>query len=297
LADLDRLAHTVRPMPANLPVLPEPPPPVESERHLRLRYTGECSQCGKSLPKGIEALYNSTSRTVRCIVCEAPSKIALEKVDDLGTAGRSAHNEYERRHLAREARVKGRLGDILGGVVLAITDDPQSTRAWERGSIGERKLAEALVDVPDIKLLHDRRVPGTRGNIDHIVVAPAGVFVVDAKFYKGLIQIRDVGGFFKTDKRLYVGKRDCSHLAENMRWQVQAVQLALQSAEVQSVPITPVLCFVEGEWPLLFPPEEYLGVRLEGKRSIKKLLSIGQGLQPEVLAGTYRALAIAFPAK
>jgi hypothetical protein len=282
---------------ANHPSGPEPAPSVASERKLRLRYSGTCSCCGKTLPKGLEALYNSATRTVRCIVCELPRIAVVDKVDEAGIAGRSAHHEYERRHLAREARVKGRLGDILGGVVLAITDDPQSTRAWERGAIGEQKLAEALGDMPDVKVLHDRRVPGTRGNIDHIVVAPAGVFVVDAKLYKGLIQIRDVGGFFKTDKRLYVGRRDCSHLAENMRWQVQAVQLALQSAEVQPVPITPVLCFVEGEWPLLFPPEEYKGVRLEGKRSIKKLLSTAQGLQPEVLARTHHALAMAFPAK
>jgi hypothetical protein len=264
---------------------------------LRLRYAGTCGRCGKSLAKGLDAFYDSATRTVRCIVCESPGVLEVDLVDDPGAAGGSAQREYERRHLARQTRVKGRLGEVLGGVVLAITSDPQSTRAWERGSIGEQKLAEALGDVPDIKVLHDRRVPGTRGNIDHIIVAPAGVFVVDAKLYKGLIQIRDVGGFFKTDKRLYVGRRDCSHLAENMRWQVQAVQLALQSAEVQAVPITPVLCFVEGEWPLLFPPEEYKGVRLEGKRSIKKLLSIGQGLQLEVLASTHHALAIAFPAK
>lgn len=42
-------------------------------------------------------------------------------------------------------------------------------------------------------MLHDRRVPDTRGNIDHIIVAPAGVFVVDAKNHKGKIGIRDRG--------------------------------------------------------------------------------------------------------
>jgi hypothetical protein len=30
----------------------------------------------------------------------------------------------------------------------------------------------------------------SRGNIDHVVVAPAGVFVVDAKRYERLIEIR-----------------------------------------------------------------------------------------------------------
>jgi hypothetical protein len=267
-------------------------------RQLRLRYAGTCTRCGRRISKGVEAIYDSATRTVQCIVCEVPIDGAAEAVDDSGIPGRSAHNEYERRQLARQARVKGRLGDILGGVVLAITDDPQSTRAWERGSIGEQKLAEALAGMPQIKLLHDRRVPGTKGNIDHIVVAPAGVFVVDAKLYKGLIQIRDVGGFFKTDRRLYVGRRDCSHLADDMGWQVKAVQRALDALGLQpKPPIAGVLCFVDGEWPLLFPPEEYKGVRLEGMRSIKKLIARLPILESEVVARIHHALAIALPPK
>jgi hypothetical protein len=231
-------------------------------------------------------------------VCEAPAPEVIDVVDDPGVAGQSGKREYERRKSARDARVKGRLGDILGGVVLAITDEPQSTRAWVRGATGEEKLAEALAGVPGIKLLHDRSVPHTKGNIDHIVVAPAGVFVVDAKHYKGLIEIRDVGGLFKTDKRLYVGGRDCSHLAENMGWQVEAVQRALAAGGCKPTPqITSVLCFVEGEWPLLFPPEEYKGVRLEGMRSIKKLIAEVRILEPEVVICIHHALANVFPPK
>jgi Nuclease-related domain len=59
-----------------------------------------------------------------------------------------------------------------------------------------------------MSVLHDRRIPGSRANIDHIVVAPCGVFVIDAKNYKGRVEKRDRGGFFSTDCRLYVGGRD-----------------------------------------------------------------------------------------
>jgi hypothetical protein len=58
----------------------------------------------------------------------------------------------------------------MGGIALAITAEPQSTRAWERGSIGEQKLADALAGLDYVTVLHDRRVRGTRGNIDHIVI-------------------------------------------------------------------------------------------------------------------------------
>lgn len=181
---------------------------------------------------------------------------------------------------------------------MALTGEPQSTRAWARGSQGERELADALGDVKGIRVLHDRRVPGTRANIDHIAIAPGGVFVIDAKRYDGTIRIRDVGGFFKHEDRLFVGRRDCSPLAENMNWQVDAVARALAAAKVEPVPlITPVLCFVRGEWPLLFPPEAYRGVRLEGTLSIKKLVARERVLEDAAIDSLTRILAGALPAK
>jgi len=134
--------------------------------------------------------------------------------------------------------------------------------------------------------------------VDHIVVAPAGVFVVDAKDYAGLIRIRDVGGFFKTDKRLYVGHRDCSELADNMGWQVDAVERALQSVPVDPMPpITPVLCFVDGEWPLFSPPDSYRGVRLEGASSIQKLVTSSRALDDSDIQRLASLLSTAFPPK
>ncbi len=218
---------------------------------------------------------------------------------ETGSAGASAHREYERRRAARAIRLKAQFGSLVGSFALAVTGDPHSIRAWERGSIGEQKLAKALAEVHDLIVLSDRRVPGTRGNLDHIVIAPAGVFVIDAKRYGGLIHIRDRGGLFSRDVRLYVGRRDCSSLADNMGWQVSAVTKALVSArtELSTLPVTPVLCFVDGEWPLLLPPESYKGVRLEGPRSIKALLTRSQALDRDQIERISRALAVAFPAK
>lgn len=248
-----------------------------------------------SLPPAVWMMREAT-KTVRCVECRADGS---NHAIDSGSAGASAHREYERRRAAREARVKARLGNVIGGVALAITGDPQSTRARERGSVGEQKLAEALAELAGLVVLHDRRVPETRGNIDHILISRAGVFVVDAKRYQGLIRIRDRGGFFSRDDRLYVGSRDCSTLATNMDWQVSAIKNALTAAdiEVSTLPVTPVLCFVDGEWPLIRPPESYKGVRLEGKRSIKKLVGGSSVLDADQVDRIAQILDIAFPAK
>jgi hypothetical protein len=267
-------------------------------KRLRLRYAGTCIRCGAPMAIGAEALYDRRLKTVQCVTCPVDRVDEPEPPIDVGVAGASARREYERRVAGREARVKDRFGRRLGGVILALSDEPQSTRAWDRGSQGEEELAHALAELDDIRVLNDRRVPGTRGNIDHIVIAPAGVFVVDAKRYEGTIRIRDVGGFFKRDQRLYVGRRDCSKLADDMAWQVEAVERSLMSVNTDAIPpITPVLCFVRGDWPLLRPPDSYRGVRLEGTRSIKNLVTAGQVLDIAEIDRLTRVLAAAFPAK
>jgi hypothetical protein len=289
-------------------------PAQTAVKKLRLRYAGMCVVCGAELAQGARALYDKASKTVRCLACPnvaavAPSVAESSAVDavaalvpdertsiDFGTAGASAQREHDRRAAKREERVKERFGRRFGGLLLAVVDEPQSTRAWAQGALGERKLAEALAGVPDIVVLHDRKVPGTRGNIDHLVIAPGGLFVVDAKRYKGSLQIRDKGGLFRTEWRLYVGGRDCSHLAENMGWQVKAVETLLGSVGCP-VAITPVLCFLEVEWPLLFATESFHGVRLASSRSLRKLVTRTQALDASEIDKLARILATGFPAK
>ena len=58
--------------------------------------------------------------------------------------------------------------------------------AVEKGNHGERVVAE-LLDVLDGAgwcVLHDRYKPGSTANLDHVVVGPPGVFVIDAKNWK-----------------------------------------------------------------------------------------------------------------
>lgn len=38
-------------------------------KQMRLRYSGVCWQCGTSIAAGSEAIYESESRTVRCLAC------------------------------------------------------------------------------------------------------------------------------------------------------------------------------------------------------------------------------------
>jgi hypothetical protein len=270
---------------------PEPRRPVGSLRELALRYAGVCARCGRSLPVGTQAVYNFSTRTVQCTVCPA--------TDDPGIPGASAQAEADRRKAKREINAKRTLGNILGGVLLATKGEPQTTLAWEIGAYGERKLAEILAGVPNAKLLHDRRIPGTRANLDHLLVAPAGVFVVDCKLHRGRIHLRNKGGFFSNDLRLYVGSRDRSAMAEKTIWQVEVVQQALEEAGFKPAPlIVPVICFVDGSWQINFPPpQQFEGVWLEDGRSITRFVAGRPVLDADTIARVHHALAMRFPAR
>ena len=238
---------------------------------IRLRYAGTCTGCGATLPAATNAWWDADVRSVTCVNCASGSGSAANPAEPppavevappqvvpastpmhVGQAGASAQREYEKRHQRREARIDQRWGRFAG-VVKFLSDDPQSTRAWAKGSEGERRLAESLTKrVGDrAVLLHDCKAPKTRGNIDHIAIAASGVWVIDAKTYKGMVERRDKGGWFKTDFRLYVNGRDRTKLAEGLGWQVEAVRSALAGADVS---VHAALCFIDAEWKLFAKP-------------------------------------------
>ncbi len=175
----------------------------------------------------------------------------VEATPASGAAGASARREFERRKTKREDRIRGK-HPKLGGLILALSDDPQSTQAWATGAVGEERLGRRLDELagPTVVVLHDRRIPGTRANIDHLVVCPSGVFVIDAKRYKGRPQLKIEGGVLRPRvEKMLVGTRDCTKLVEGVGKQVELVRAAL--GDQPSIPIRGFLCFVEADWPLI----------------------------------------------
>lgn len=114
-------------------------------------------------------------------------------------------------------------------------------------SVDERTFAASLhKNLGDRAiLLNDRTVPRTRGNIEHLVIASSGVWAVDAKNYSGLVQQRDIGGFFKVDMRLYVGRRDRTKVIDGLDRQVKAITFALVGL---GIPTSSDVCSTDAEW-------------------------------------------------
>jgi hypothetical protein len=178
----------------------------------------------------------------------------------------------DRTEAARHATVRAR-HPRLAGLILAVSTEPQPTRNWEIGAEGERKLATGLDGLASagVMALHDRRLPGTTANIDHLAIAFTGVWVIDAKRYTGQVATKDVGGWFSSDVRLYVGRHDRRNLVAGMAKQVDAVRTAL-GADCADVPVRPMLCFVDTDWRWFASPFELHGVLIAWPRAVRELL-------------------------
>ena len=215
-----------------------------------------------------------------------------------GMAGASARREYERRSAKREERVRAAHPKI-GGFLLAISDEPQGTTAWAVGARGEAVLGKHLDGLASrgVRVLHDRRIPRTRANIDHIAVSASGVFVIDAKRYSGRPTRQTTGGLFRPRVTLLmVGGRNQTTLVDGVHKQVNLVRDALDAVGLAAIPVRGMLCFVEATWPLIGGSFDIDGVDvLWPKKAAEHLLAPGD-LDEAMTERVHRSLATAFPA-
>jgi Nuclease-related domain len=290
-------------------------------RVMKLRRDDVCCRCRIALPKGTRAYWGAEARTVACLGCldassgtgrrsphspgdaeRAPARerepanvsdLTSASEPDRGRAGASAAREYSRRRAGREARVR-RQHPRIGRLLLALSSPPQHERAWEIGSRGEEQVGRSLdrrtANGPAI-VLHDRQMPASRANIDHLAIAPRGVFVIDAKANKGKVRIaRPLFG----KPRLMIAGRNRTKLVDGLDRQVDAVRRVLARHGHDDVPVHGFLCFTKADLPLL-GAGKIRGHRLHYCRATARELNRSGPLAPGAIATIAAELEAGFP--
>ena len=135
--------------------------------------------------------------------------------------------------------------------------DPDAAK-WAAGAEGERRVADELANLREAwTVLHDRLIrPGrSESNLDHVVVGPGGLFLVDAKNWSGNVTAWD-GGLYQ-----HLGhgtqRTSQSRHAEVLKVHGMASYMAVETG----LPTTPVIClagpsqekfgepqFIKGVW-------------------------------------------------
>jgi hypothetical protein len=167
----------------------------------------------------------------------------------LGSPGRSALAAYRRRRateLAAWARslawraplvaAAGLTGDVLAGqaglphgglVGLAVAAlvgwrlrfrPSEQARTWQRGAHGEQRTARLLdrLTRDGYVVFHDLALPGSPANVDHLVIGPSGVLVIDSKQWSGSVQQGADGLVWHNHYQL-------DRTLETVRWEAETV--------------------------------------------------------------------------
>jgi hypothetical protein len=166
-----------------------------------------------------------------------------------GSPGRSALGEYRRRRAlelagwTRSLAWRGPLvaaTGLLGQVLAAPAGLPQAglaglavaalvgwrlrfrpseqARTWQRGAHGERHTARLLdrLTRDGYVVFHDLAVPDSPANVDHLVIGPSGVFVIDSKQWTGSVHQGADGLAWHNHYRL-------DRTLETVRWEAETI--------------------------------------------------------------------------
>jgi Nuclease-related domain len=130
--------------------------------------------------------------------------------------------------------VLGVLAVVVAGWGLWFRPSPDAA-AWRRGAAGERRTARLLDPLGrrGWAVLHDLAVPGSRANIDHLVIGPGGVFVIDSKQYRGRLRL-DASG------RLWHGRYPLAPALRAVDFEADQAAQVLADPDVVVVPIVAV---------------------------------------------------------
>jgi hypothetical protein len=187
----------------------------------------------------------------------------------LGTPGASAQAEYQRRRQAeyaawartRPLRIAVTVLAGLGGLLVAAVaglplparlpvtmvitagvwwrlrfQPSPETLAWQRGAEGERHVARLLEPLVQQGwgVSHDLRVPGSKANIDHVVIGPPGIFAIDTKHYRGRLRL-------SPDGLLWHGRTFLAPTLSATRWEADKLQARIGAPDIAVVPLVAVL--------------------------------------------------------
>jgi hypothetical protein len=137
---------------------------------------------------------------------------------------------------------------------------------WARGAAGELVTAALLEELPRRRwvVLHDLALPASRANIDHLVIGPTGVWVVDTKAYRARV----------TAKRRQVLVAGAPIRTAAVRWE------ALVVSEVLGVGARPVIAVHARGLPRRGRRVD--GVRVLPGAQLGRRLRRGQRLRPRL---------------
>lgn len=166
---------------------------------------------------------------------------------------------------------------------------PVLGRSADRDLAGhlERETSELGV------VLHDVVFAGAAAPVDHIVIAPSGIWLVDSLRLRGRIERRAPGAARTAEPRLHLDGVDRTDLVDELRI-LRHAQSRLRTLGVGDAPVHRVVCVIDGTWPVMGRPFQVHDVWITWPRALTDKIR-SSGLLPIARARAIGA-ALAAPA-
>ncbi|GIU90643.1 MAG: hypothetical protein KatS3mg010_1742 [Acidimicrobiia bacterium] len=163
----------------------------------------------------------------------------------------------------------------------------------ELATRGDRRVAYILERAAwkGVVALHDLRVPKSRTVLHDVAIASSGVYVVDAKAERGIVEERLVRNGSGRERCLYVSGRNRARWFDATQRQVDAVRAVLDAR----IPVRGVVCVLDAEWSIAPRPLVFGQVVVVWPRALARLVSRPGPLSPAAVQRTAERVAKAFP--
>jgi hypothetical protein len=146
----------------------------------------------------------------------------------------------------------------------------------------EQDLADMLdrLAAYGVVAMHRQRVRRSWTRIDHLAVAPSGVYVINARMWEGPVAVEVGGTTFEPKDHLRIGTRNRTRLATELVRKAARVRRALGDS---MVPVHAALCFIGGDWPLWTKPIEIRDVTILWPEELeRRVVQLGRRERPEI---------------
>jgi len=148
--------------------------------------------------------------------------------------------------------VAGGGGGFIFGILFLIL----AFERWKRGSNyikgieGEKAVIGALGELDDSWILiNDIKLTKQHGNIDHILLSPKGIFLIETKNYGGSVRCYGDNWIILSKRRYYGKKRrfEIRSASRQVKFQASLLHGLLKRKLKLDIPITPVCVFTDPE--------------------------------------------------
>lgn len=216
-----------------------------------LRVDETCAACYGRTPMATTAWWDSSRSQVICTRCRpvdfepidatAGATIARATAPPLTVGVTAAGGSSQTAESLVRDRPAQRSGDISA---------PRHVTAWEGRAKEERNLGTYLDEISAGRavVLHGRRLPDSKLSIDHLVIAPNGIWVIDATNYGNRIGYR-TSDWVRPAADRHDGSRRENKLVAGMATRCETVRSLVDSVGTDAVPVRSAVCFTHSHWP------------------------------------------------